>query len=58
MEDYFKNLVDGLKHYAQSCDCEAIFEMDTQDGFKVKVSVSKLTEDELHEGQDIEENDD
>lgn len=58
MEDYFKDLIEGLKHYAQACDCEAIFEMNTKDGFKVKVSVCKMTEKEMNEEQDVEEDND
>lgn len=57
MEDYFKDLIEGLKHYAQACDCEAIFEMNTKDGFKVKVSVCKLTEEGLKEQEAEEDND-
>lgn len=57
MEDYFKEFIDGMKRLAEEMGCKSVYEMTTRDGFKVEITVRKMTEEELSkEEQDVEEN--
>lgn len=59
MEDYFKGFIDGMKRLAEEMDCKSVYEMTTKDGFKVEITVRKMTEEELSkEEQDVEEDND